>query len=389
MAKATLFGRNGRHEINIDEKVYEKAHDAKCSVPQFLEREYGKDLEAKEHGTVFAQLLAQCNMNLSKDPATGLGSATLDSIYKGTGPAAAVTRDAVPLSRILMPAAVLELMELNRLADQTSDIRAFESMLAVDTSISGNRYEQPVFDASGADNQELSRIDQLQVPNIIGSLKVADRAGSIPTYSYGVEISDEAVKAMTIDQVAIYLSRMSSVQAALQVDMQLNALVQGDKDVGQAALTGKTSDKFDAASTGGTLTHRAYVKWLRENRRRRNVTHVLCDEETYFKIVDRKGRPTAQTLYVEDKEIHAYPQRVMNYGFQEPEIFIVNDGVIPTDTLVGLDKNFAIARIRNTEANYQATEELVMRKGKQMRFDSGSVTYRLDDTAWTVMTIKN
>lgn len=388
MAKAILFGRNGQHEISVDEKVYEKAHDAKCSVPQYLEREYGKDLDAKEHGTVFSQLLAQCNMNLSKDQTTGLGSATLGDIYKGTGPAAAITGDAVPLSRILMPAAVLELVEQNRMADTASDVRAFESMIAVDTSISGNRYEQPVFDASGADSQELSRIDQLQVPNIIGTLKVAERAGSIPTYSYGVEISDEAVKAMTIDQVAIYLSRMASVQAALQVDMHLNALTQGDKDLGQAALVGKQSDAYDTASTGGVLTHRAYVKWLRENRRRRTVTHVLCDEDTYFKVVDRKGRPTANTLYVEDKEIHAYPQRVMNYGFQEPEIFIVNNGVIPANTLVGLDSKFAIARIRNTEANYQATEELVMRKGKQMRFDSGSVTYRLDDSAWTVLNIK-
>ena len=389
MAKAILFGRNGQHEISVDEKVYEKAHDAKCSVPQYLEREYGKDLDAKEHGTVFSQLLAQCNMNLSKDQTTGLGSATLGDIYKGTRPAAATTRDAVPLSRILMPAAVLELVEQNRMADTASDVRAFESMIAVDTSISGNRYEQPVFDASGAESQELSRIDQLQVPNIIGSLKVAERAGSIPTYSYGVEISDEAVKAMTIDQVAIYLSRLSSVQAALQVDMHLNTLTQGDKDLGQAALVGKQSDAYDTASTGGVLTHRAYVKWLRENRRRRTVTHVLCDEDTYFKVVDRKGRPTANTLYVEDKEIHAYPQRVMNYGFQEPEIFIVNNGVIPANTLVGLDSKFAIARIRNTEANYQATEELVMRKGKQMRFDSGSVTYRLDDSAWTVLNIKS
>lgn len=389
MAKAILFGRNGQHEISVDEKVYEKSHDAKCSVPQYLEREYGKDLDAKEHGTVFSQLLAQCNMNLSKDQTTGLGSATLGDIYKGTGPAAATTRDAVPLSRILMPAAVLELVEQNRMADTASDVRAFESMIAVDTSISGNRYEQPVFDASGAESQELSRIDQLQVPNIIGSLKVAERAGSIPTYSYGVEISDEAVKAMTIDQVAIYLSRLSSVQAALQVDMHLNTLTQGDKDLGQAALVGKQSDAYDTASTGGVLTHRAYVKWLRENRRRRTVTHVLCDEDTYFKVVDRKGRPTANTLYVEDKEIHAYPQRVMNYGFQEPEIFIVNNGVIPANTLVGLDSKFAIARIRNTEANYQATEELVMRKGKQMRFDSGSVTYRLDDSAWTVLNIKS
>lgn len=390
MSKAVIFGRNGQqNEIEVDVDIYEKASDAHCSVPQYLERTYGDDVDPKVNGSVFNQMLAQCNMNLTKDPLTGLGSATLRQVWDGSGPAAAITKESVPLSRILMPAAILELMEINRAEDRASDIALFKKMLAVDTSIAGNRFEQPLFDASGAEMQQVSTIGQLQVPNIIGKLKVAERSGLIPTYAYGLEISDEAVKAMTIDQVAIYLSRMATAQEAAQLDAQINSLVSGDKDTGQSALTGKTSNLYDAGATGGVLTHRAYVKWLRENRRLRTISHILCDEDTYFKIVDRKGRPTANTVYVEDREVLAFPQRVSNYAMQEPEIFVVNDGVIPTDTLVGIDSRFAIARIRNSEANYRATEELIMRKGKQMRFDEGWVTYRNDDTAWSVMTIKS
>ena len=387
MTTAIIYGNKGRQEVSVDAKIYEKAHDAKCTVPQYLEREYGADVNPAKHGTVFSQMLAQCNMNLDKDRVTGLGAATLRNVMDGSyvqGMDAALTKDSVPLSRILAPAAILELLEINRREDRSSDVAAFNSMLATDVSISGNRYEQPVFDTTGADLQEVSRIGQLQVPNIVGQLFVSERSGSIPTYSYGLEISDEAAKSMTIDQVAIYLEVMANAQSGALVDAHINALVNGNADIKQEALKSVKSKTFDSAATG-KLTHRAYVKWLRQNRRLRNISHVLCDEETYFKIIDREGRPTASTLHVEDKEIHAYDARVMNYGFEEPQIFIVNDGVIPTDTLVGLDSRFAIAKVRNSEADYRATEELIMRKGTQMRFDEGSVVYRLHEQAWTAL----
>lgn len=383
MAKAILFGSKGQFEVELNEKVYEAAHDAKCSLPQYLQRTYGADVDPKVHGSVFNQLLAQCNMNLTKDRHTGLGSATMRDIFDGA-PSMAITRDAVPLSRILAPAAILELVEMHRAADTSSDVAAFASMLAVDTTIAGARYEQPVFDASNADMQTVSRVGQLQVPNIVGSLTVSQRAGSIPTYGYGLEISDQAIKALTIDQTSIYLQRMATSQAAARVDMHINALVGGNEDVGQAALTKVKANTFDSAASG-KLTHKAYIKWLRQNRRLRTISHVMCDEDTYYKVIQREGRPTHSTIYVEDKEILAYPSRPMNFGLEEPQIFIVNTGVIPTDTLVGIDSRFAIQRIRNSEADYKATEQLIMRRGTQMRFDEAEVVFRLDDTAWSVL----
>lgn len=388
MAKAVLFGNKGSFEVDVDARIYEQAHDSKCSVPQLLERQFGADVDTAKHGTVFNQLLAQCNMNLTDDRTTGLGQATIRHIMDGSiaeSTSAAITKEAVPLSRILMPAAVLELVEMSRQADTLGDVKAFESMLAIDTSVVGNRFEQPVFDTSSAALQEVSRIGQLQVPNIVGKLTVAERAGSIPTYSYGLEISDEATKSLTINQVAIFLNRVAATQAAARVDAHINALVEGDGVLNKTALPKVKSKVFDSSLTGGGLTHRAYVKWLRQNRRLRTISHVLCDEETYFKIIDREGRPTNSTVHVGDKEIHAYDARVINFGFHEPEIFIVNDGVIPTNTLVGLDSRFAIARIRNSEADYKAAESLVMRKGEQMRFDEGSVVYRNDDSAFSVL----
>lgn len=383
MATAIVMSASGQHEIDVNEKIYQAAHDAKCSVPQYLQRTYGQGVDAKVHGTVFNQLLAQQNMNLNKDKATGLGSATMRQLLEG-GTSAATTRDAIPLSRILLPAAVLELIELNRGYDASSDAAAFNSMLAVDTSVAGNRYEQPVFDASNAAEQEISRIGQLQVPNLVGTLKVADQAGSIPTYSYGLEISDEAVKAMTIDQVAIYLQRMASEQASAQLDNHIFRLVNGNENINQAALPKVKAKTFDAAASG-KLTHRAFVKWMRSNRRKRTITHLMGDEETYFKFVERVGRPTANTIRVNDVELAAYESRPMNFNFTEPQFFIVNDGVLPTDLLVGIDSRFAIARVRNSEADYKASEDLIMRRGTAMRFDEGSTMYRLDDTAWSCL----
>lgn len=383
MSKAVIYGASGQHEIEVTEKIYEQAHDAKCSVPQYLQREFGKDVNANEHGTVFAQLLAQSNMSLNGDQKTGLGATVLGQALSGNI-MAATTRDAIPLSRILTPAALLELVEVKRAADRSSDIDLFKKMLAVDTSIGGSRFEQPVFDASSADTQEVSRIGQLQVPNLVGKLTVSERAGAIPTYSYGLEISDEAKKAMTFDQVAVYLARMADSQAAARLDNNINMLINGNVDMSQKALSKVKANTFDGAAAG-KLTHKAYLKWLRAERRKRTIDWVLCDLETYYKIVERDGRPTATTVKVDDAEINAFATRPANLQFVEPQIFVVNDGVIAANTLVGIDSRYAIARIRNTEADYRAVEELVMRKGEQMRFDEGEVVYRLDDSAWSVL----
>ena len=67
--------------------------------------------------------------------------------------------------------------------------------------------------------------------------------------------------------------------------------------------------------------------------------------------------------------------------------FIVEDGVIPANTIMGLDSRYAIQRIKNSEAEYTAVEDFVMRKSTALRFDFGEIAYRLFDDAFDVLSL--
>ena len=59
--------------------------------------------------------------------------------------------------------------------------------------------------------------------------------------------------------------------------------------------------------------------------------------------------------------------------------------MVPRGRLVFFDARYAFEEYINTEANYEATEQLLMRRGTQMRFDYGRVMRRWDDNAWLVV----
>lgn len=392
MTHGVFYGKGGkRHEIPLDVTLYKDAHDAGCSVPQYLERKYQDDVDTSAYGTVFDQLLAQNGMVLGSDKVTGLGAAKMEHILEGRvgGMEAAIVRDAVPASRILAPAALLEMVEINMAADKSSDIALFENLIGYEFAVNDDRFEQPVVDFSGNDDVRSRAIAQLALPQIFGKLTVSERQGVIPTFALGLEMSEKAQKAYTFDFVARIISRQAAVEKANRVNQHINALVNGDEDTQQAALPKVAAKTFDSAAVGKKLTHKAYTAWLRRNRVFRHIDWVLCDLATYFKIVEREGRPTIQTLPVVDGEIAHQLVRPVNLTHMEPQIYIVDDGVIPTDTIVGLDSRWAINRATNLSANYRAIQDLVMRRGTEMRFDFGELVFRGDDKAWDVLELTN
>ena len=198
-------------------------------------------------------------------------------------------------------------------------------------------------------------------------------------------MSDKAQKAYTFDFVTRLIARQAAAEKAARVNGHINALVNGDADTQQAALPKVAAKTFDAAAVGKKLTHKAYISWLRRNRARRHIDWVMCDLATYFKIIGREGRPTIQTMPAVYPEAMAEMARAVNLNHLEPQIYIVDDGVIPTDTIVGLDSRYAINRVTNLSANYSAVQELVMRRGTEMRFDFGELVFRGEDAAWDVL----
>lgn len=392
MPKVTFKDAAGANqEIELDGKVYAEARDNLMTVPQYLQAKYPTNVE--QDGTCFEQLLAGAGLFVRADPANGIRPPRIAEIVKGEAimNAGIIVRDASPVSRILFPAVILEAME-NGLKDNTdSYVAQFDSMVAVNDSINGPRFEQPIINYSNGSQgptQMRSRpIGQNSLPPAMLSITVSDVAKAIPTFSLGMEISDEAMKASSLDLVSLALARQAEIERAARVDEYIKAFVAGDVDNGQSALTPVDVTTLDAASTGGTLTQLAWIKFLRRNFKKRRIDWVMCDVATALKIENRTNKPTVEKDDPTSTRIDALA-KVSNPSWQGVKIFLLEDGILDQGKILAIDSRYAIRRVRNVQADYAATEQFVLKKSEAMRFDFGEICYRLFDDAWDLLDIE-
>ena len=383
----SVICRGGRtHQVPVSLDLYEAAAKAGQSVPDYFREQYGKDADPNyANGDAFLQALASVGLDLT-DKRRGFRSMSYRSVMNNDF-SAATTANQQEAARILSVAAVLELVKENPTRDIPDEFSLFEKMLALDVEITSRSFEYPIFNTSNATEQMESVTSQLATPNIVGQLTVSDKAYKIPSYAFGVEVSDEASRALTIDNVTLYLNDLKRELSYKRLMAQFSRLINGDVDLDMKALQPTPFTQFDPTATTGKVTHRGWLKWLRWQRISRRIDYVLCDFDTYMEIINRDGRPTIVNQPVTVAEIGAYPAKPINLGMYEPQLFILDDGIIPTGMFVGLDSRIAVARVSNLAANYEATRDIVMRRGQQMRFDHGEVVYRHKEAAWSAVTL--
>jgi len=393
VAKVALTDEKGaRQEVELDVSVYKEAADNMLSVPQYVNLRYPTN--AEKDGTAFEQFMASCGLFMHADARYGIRPPTMEQIVNGQAivQAGTIVREANPASRILFPAVFLEAVENQLKADTTSYVAQFDSMVAVNDSIASNRFEQPILNYSGTGTTPTNSpttmrsraVSQLAMPPSMMSLTTSEVARKIPTLSLGMEISSDALKATTLDFVALALARQGEIERAARVDEYLGAFLSGDTDMGTAALSTVNASTLDAASTGGALTHLAWIKFLRRNYRKRHIDWVICDLATALKIENRTGKPVITTDNPTSSRIDALAQ-VANPQWNGVKIFLVEDGIIAAGTILALDSRYAIRRVRNSQADYAATEEFVLKKSQAVRYDFGEVAYRMFDDAWDVL----
>lgn len=389
-AKSTIIDHKGNPiEVVLEASLYHEAHDNGLTVGQMLERKYGKDTDTAKYGSVLEQCAATSGLIRKPNDAYGFKSPTLAEVFNGRAEmnAGVIVRDAQPASRILFPAVFLQWIENALVKDFTTQPQIFEQMIAISDTIAGARFEQPVVDFTKPQGARSQGIAQGAVPANMMTITASDVARKIPTFSIGLEITEEALKATTLDFLALSLGRQVAAERDARVEGYINAMVAGDADqLNMGALGSNTTTSYDALATGGIVTQKAWVKYLFNNFRFRQISHIMCDVDTALKIEGRTGKPVITADDPNSPRIDATFQ-LLNYKLSQVKMFILTGGVIATSTIVGIDSRYAIRRVRNSEAEYQAAEQFVMKKTQQLRFDFGEIVYRLFDQAWDVMTI--
>lgn len=378
----------GNQEVNLDAAggmgIYKEAADSGMSVPQYVNLKYETDSE--KYGTAFEQFMAACGLFMAADRAYGIRPPTMDQVFNGVArlDAGVVVRDASPASRILFPAVFLEAIENKLRTNFGTYAGLFDKMIAISDDINGARFEQPILNYAKPEAHRSQGIGQLALPNAMLSITSSDVARKIPTFSLGMEISNEAMQASTLDLVALALARQAEFERASRIDDYLGTFLNGDTDMGTAALATRKANTLDAGSTTNTITHKAWVKYLRTNFRKRHIDWVMCDLDTALAIENRAGKPIITSDDPNSLRINP-TSAVQNPQWQDVKIFLLEDGTLPAWTVMGIDSRYAIRRVRNAQADYAATEDFVLRKAKALRYDFGEIAYRLFDEAWDVL----
>ncbi len=288
-----------------------------------------------------------------------------------------------------MPA-IGALVEDKLLADLDMNANAFDSMIAMDTVIADEWYLWPEANFAGPEAGRSQITSQLAKPVNMLSLTTSEKSLRVPTYSLGIEWSEQATKYLSLDFISLSIARQMAVERNERANKDLLAMLSGDADVGQGALSGiankvKTASGLDAAATAG-ITQLAWMLWLYNNGKKRRITHVVTDITGALAIQNRSGRPVITGDNGTSTRINTN-ESVMNPTWgDDVQVFITDDASWPAKTIMGIDARFAIQRVTSTNASYQAQEDFVLRRASAMRFDYGSVSRRLYNDAFEVLT---
>lgn len=384
-----------RHDVPATVDLYKEAADKGLSVAQLINTKFN-DVDAAPDlklGTVFNQVCASEGLVMVGSNPFGARSPMLADIFEGKASyeVANTTTRATPFgteSRTLFPAAVIQMIEDSVQPDRTTDDNIFRSMVKLNQSIGTDTFSQPVISYanagganSGTNGARAQRITQLGGTPMMLKLTTADRFRTLPTYGIGIEMSEQAMKSTSLDLMVMTVNRYTQIEKDSRVYGYLSGLFAGDVDTGATAIAAVTTTSLDAAATGGVVTHKSWVKFLARNRKRRKITHVVADIDTYLKVEGRTGRP-GTTAY--DPTIARIdPQaNVANNTFGGDVIWFIVDaavdgGPVPANTIWALDKEQAIMMVQNTAADYRATEQFVLRRSEAMVWHWGESCFPL------------
>ena len=348
--------------------------------------------DAEKHGDAFSQLCASEGIVLVPNKKYGIRPQRLNAVLEGRTvlEAGAVVRQPNNQARVLLMPAIGALIEDKLVSDLDMNANAFDAMIALDETIADEWLLWPEINYAAPEAARSQVISQLAKPAAMLSVTTSEKSVRIPTFSLGVEWSEQVTKYVNLDLIVLAIARQVATERNARANENLVGIVAGDPDMGQASLAslGKsvTALSLDAAATAG-ITQLAWISWLYANSKKRRITHLVTDIAGAMAIENRTGRPTVVQDNPGSKRIDSVVTVSNPTWAPELPIFIVDPTVGWTaKTILGIDARSALHRVTSTNAAYTAIEEFSLRRGTAMRWDFGQVVRRLFTDAFDVLT---
>ena len=381
-------GENHEFEVSLD--VIKAAADNRQSVRDYINSTL--DTDASKYGDAFSQLCASEGIVLIPQKDYGMRAPSLQSVLSGRPilEAGAIVRQPSTQARALLMPAIGALVEDKLVADLNMNADEFDSLVAQDDTIADEWLLWPEINFNGPEAARSQVTSQLAKPATMMSITTSEKSVRIPTFSLGIEWSEQATKYIQLDLLTLAIARQVAVERNDRANQNLLMMLNGDADMGQGSLSslGKvtTAVSLDSAATTG-ITQKAWMLWLYQNSKKRKLNALVTDIAGAMALEGRANKPVITGDNPNSPRIDASVSVKNPTWNSDLPIFIVDPSVgWPAKTILGLDTRYAIQRVTSTNASYQAQEDFVLRRGSAMRFDFGQICRRIFTDAFEVMT---
>lgn len=381
-------GENHEFEVSLD--VIKAAADNRQSVRDYINSTLNTD--ASKYGDAFSQLCASEGIVLIPQKDYGMRAPSLQSVLSGRPilEAGAIVRQPSSQARALLMPAIGALVEDKLVADLNMNADEFDSLVAQDDTIADEWLLWPEINFNGPEAARSQVTSQLAKPATMMSITTSEKSIRIPTFSLGIEWSEQATKYIQLDLLALAIARQVAVERNDRANQNLLMMLNGDADMGQGSLSslGKvtTAVSLDSAASTG-ITQKAWMLWLYQNSKKRKLNALVTDIAGAMALEGRANKPVITGDNPNSPRIDANVSVKNPTWNSDLPIFIVDPSVgWPAKTILGLDTRYAIQRVTSTNASYQAQEDFVLRRGSAMRFDFGQICRRIFTDAFEVMT---
>ena len=396
--------KGSQNQIEMSgEEMFTEALKANITPAAYINRKFADaDMSL---GPAFKQMQASFGIcSPGADNPFGLKATSMASLLDGTGSFGAnvnTQQNTSPFgtsSRAFTIISVIDAIESAMAKDRTTDADNFYSMVGSTLALNSEHFEQPIIDygtVGGPETAKAQRAVQGANPPKIAFFKTADRIRRIGSWTVGMEWTQQALRATTLDFVTMTMARFLQVERDERAYRYVADLYVGNNDLVTTAVSAVTTTSLDAAATGGVVTHKSWVKFLARNRKYRKITHAICDIDTYLKIEARTGRPGSNSydpsLARIDPQLQAGPQP---FGADVQWVIVdaaTDGGPVPANTVYAIDARSAITLVTNSNAAYSAVEQFALKRTEAMRMDWSEEVFRtFGDTelrAFDVLTI--
>ncbi|AHI61268.1 hypothetical protein vBVpaS1601_15 [Vibrio phage vB_VpaS_1601] len=398
-------GANGQaqmKEAELNLSDYKAAAKSGISLRQHVNAKLSKEGADHTYGQPFDQVCQSVGIYPKADASRGIVSPSMAQVFAGmapgamgldatsNGPGSIVApggNDGSVAGRMFYPEILMDRIRSSLQRDNSDVEQGFNSMIAVNESIAGAHYIQPIINVTGPEDSKSMPIGQDDEPQVMLSITASDTSRRIATKSIGIRITDEAAQYASLDLVATAVEAQTRGERIRMVEGDIKAIIMGDKDNGMTALTAKNISSFDSSAGGGNgVTQKAFLKILHSEYQKRSLNAAIMGLDTYLKYQERSGRPVVTQDDGTDGRLNTQ-MRPVNFMLGNVPVLLIDDAIVGADMSLFLDTRFALRKVVNVFASYEAVERFVLRRAQALRMDYGQHVTRLYDEAFELVNV--